>query len=308
MLLIVTVGSIYAADTTDSAVDSYQDDDDIELDDDFDDVGDSDDDESDYGDDDEFDEEDEESDDDESDYEDDDEFDDDEEDDEEDDDWEDDESDDDEDDFWDDDDWEDYDWDDEDLEDFDWSDYDYLEYKILAYLDRYGNCTEENWTESEEFLTEYQMYLSDPSLYTLNESAEGYQTYLKIYDSITSTFDDYNLTENETAYLKFLVMYYLNHFGNVSANYTWNESEGFANFTPPIYLTAMCIEKGFAGSQDIGEFLGSYYYLSYAPVSSLDDVNQTSADNQTDTEVPYSGDMNIFLLLLVVVIMILVAI
>lgn len=279
LLLIVAVGSVYAADSADSIANGYQDDD-FELDDDFDD-DDWDDDESD-----------------DDDWEDDDESDDD-------DDWDDDESD---DDDWDDDDEDDSDEDEEDWDDdYDYTDFDYLEYKILCYLDRYGNCTDENWTESQDFLNEYQIYLSNPSNYTLNESAEGYQTYLKIYDSITSTFDDYNLTENETAYLKFLIIYYLNHYGNVSANYTWDDNESFANFTPPIYLFDMCIAKGSASSFESSEFLGSYI-SSYAPLASLDDVNQTSANNQTDVEVTYSGDMNIFILLLVILLMILVII
>ena len=201
------------------------------------------------------------------------------------------------------------------MEDFDWTDYEFLEYKISAYLDQYGNCTDENWTEFEDFVKEYQSYLTDPSSYTLNESAEGYQTYLKIYDSITSTFDEYNLTENETAYLKFLIIYYLNHYGNVSANYTWNESESFANFTPPIYyLCAMSIAKGFAGSDfdgfagsDIGAYADSYSL--YAPLAFLSDANQTSTDNNADVEVPHSsGDMNIFALVLVIMLLILVTI
>ena len=271
---MVAVGSVYAADNADSAV-SDDHNDDFELDEDFDD--DSDDDDWEDGDSDD-------------DWEDD-----------SDDDWEDDDSDDD----WEDDD-DDEDWDD----DYNYTDYDYLEYKILCYLDRYGNCTDENWTESQDFLNEYQIYLSNPSNYTLNESAEGYQTYLKIFDSITSTFDDYNLTENETAYLKFMVIYYLNHYGNVSANYTWNESESFENFTPPWYLTDMCFEKGFASSSARlnSEFLGSYYFSSYSPLDLLyEATNQTSTDIQTAVEAAYcSRDVNIFILLLVIVLMIFV--
>ena len=150
ILLIITVGSIYAADDADSQVSDYSDDDDFELDDDLDDEDDEDSDEDDWEDEDEED-------------------------------WED-EDDDEDDDDWEDEDDEDDDWDDED--DSNYTDFDFLEYKIIAYLDQYGNCTDENWTESEDFLKEYQIYLTDPSNYTLNESAEGYKTYLKIYDSI----------------------------------------------------------------------------------------------------------------------------
>jgi hypothetical protein len=53
---------------------------------------------------------------------------------------------------------------DEDNLDDGWSDYfmsyDYLEYKIISYLERYGNCSEDNWTESESFHYEYQIYLA----------------------------------------------------------------------------------------------------------------------------------------------------
>ena len=40
--------------------------------------------------------------------------------------------------------------------------------------------------------------------------------------SIVSTFDEGNLTDNETGYLKFLIMYYLNNYGNCT-NVTWEE-------------------------------------------------------------------------------------
>ncbi|MBR2665934.1 hypothetical protein [Methanobrevibacter sp.] len=160
--------------------------------------------------------------------------------------------------------------------DSDYSDYDYLEMKILLYLEKYGNVTDENWIESQDFLDEYQVYLNDPSKYTLNETLEGYQTYVKIFDSITSTFGDYNITENETAYLKFLIIYYLNHFGNVSANYTWNESESFENFTPEIYYcTAFAM-----GCASAHEFSPIGFYDSF---KSLNDIASPILGNSTDT-------------------------
>ena len=170
--------------------------------------------------------------------------------------------------------------DDEDDEDDDfndsYSDYDFLEMKILLYLEKYGNVTDENWTESQDFLDEYQVYLNDPSKYTLNETLEGYQTYVKIFDSITSTFGDYNITENETEYLKFLIIYYLNHFGNVSANYTWNESESFENFTPEIYYcTAFAM-----GCASAHEFSPIGFYDSF---KSLNDIASPILGNSTDT-------------------------
>ena len=148
--------------------------------------------------------------------------------------------------------------------------------KILLYLEKYGNVTDENWIESQDFLDEYQVYLNDPSKYTLNETLEGYQTYVKIFDSITSTFGDYNITENETAYLKFLIIYYLNHFGNVSANYTWNESESFENFTPEIYYcTAFAM-----GCASAHEFSPIGFYDSF---KSLNDIASPILGNSTDT-------------------------
>ena len=258
ILLMVAVGAVSAADNSDSTISDSPDD--FKLNEDLDD-GPNDD--SDEGDDD--------SEDDEGD--------------EEDDEFEDDGSDDEGDEFEDDDDSEDEEDDEEDDEfedddfndsDSDYSDYDYLEMKILLYLEKYGNVTDENWTESQDFLDEYQVYLNDPSKYTLNETLEGYQTYVKIFDSITSTFGDYNITENETAYLKFLIIYYLNHFGNVSANYTWNESESFENFTPEIYYcTAFAM-----GCASAHEFSPIGFYDSF---KSLNDIASPILGNSTDT-------------------------
>ena len=258
ILLMVAVGAVSAADNSDSTISDSPDD--FKLNEDLDD-GPNDD--SDEGDDD--------SEDDEGD--------------EEDDEFEDDGSDDEGDEFEDDDDSEDEEDDEEDDEfedddfndsDSDYSDYDYLEMRILQYLEKYGNVTDENWTESQDFLDEYQVYLNDPSKYTLNETLEGYQTYVKIFDSITSTFGDYNITENETAYLKFLIIYYLNHFGNVSANYTWNESESFENFTPEIYYcTAFAM-----GCASAHEFSPIGFYDSF---KSLNDIASPILGNSTDT-------------------------
>ena len=288
LLLLVCVGSIYAADNAHSLGDT-SDSDDLDLDEDLDDFDDEELDDDDDFDDDEDDEDlDDDDDEDDEDEDDDEDLDDDDE-----------------------------DLDDEDLEDDDnetyysLSDFDYLQLKIISYLDRYGNCSDYNWTESEEFLSEYQIYLSDPSNYTLNESSEGYQTYLKIYDSIISTFPDYNLTENETDYLKFMVIFYLNTYGNVSANYTWNESESFENFTfvPPFYLGAFFLGKATALPQ---EFASSHIYSpmpDYPLNNSTAEVNQTSADsqqNQTCLEAPSSEDFSIFLVLLVIILMVLV--
>ena len=252
ILLMVAVGAVSAADNSDSTISDSPDD--FKLNEDLDDGPNDDPDEGDDDSEDEFEEDDEG--DDGSDDEDD-------EDDEDDDEFEDDDSEDDEDD------------EDDDFNDS-YSDYDFLEMKILLYLEKYGNVTDENWTESQDFLDEYQVYLNDPSKYTLNETLEGYQTYVKIFDSITSTFGDYNITENETAYLKFLIIYYLNHFGNVSANYTWNESESFENFTPEIYYcTAFAM-----GCASAHEFSPIGFYDSF---KNLNDIASPILGNSTDT-------------------------
>lgn len=192
----------------------------------------------------------------------------------------------------------------------DYSDFDFLKIKITYYLDRYGNYSGHNWTESEEFLNEYKIYLTNTSNYTLNESSEGYQTYLKIFDSITSTFKDYNLSENETSYLKFMIIFYLNHYGNVSANYTWNESESFANFTlPKNFLWGDVTDIALGLATPIHHFAG--YSNSFNPIYNLltnsTDVNQTSGDNPINVTPETSGDYNIFILvILVIILMILV--
>ena len=265
MLLVVAVGSIHAADDSQSKItDSL--DDDFELDDDLDDDLDED---SDDGSDDDLDDD----------------------------------LDDGSDDYLDD----DLDGDNDTDFDINMTDYDYLEFKILIYLERYGNCTDENWTSSEKFLDDYRIYLENPSNYTLNESAEGYQTYMKIYDSITSTFKDYNLTENETAYLKFLIIYYLNNYGNVSANYTWNETEdGFEHFNPWFTLDGcvfglasskyIALENNYQTLKDLNDAFDTI-------LTNSTDVNMTSTGNVEDIAPPVQdyGWNNIFLLVLVVV-------
>lgn len=185
--------------------------------------------------------------------------------------------------------------------------YEYLEFKVISYLDRYGNCSDENWTQSQEFLNEYQIYLSNPSNYTLNESAEGYETYLKIFDSITSTFGEYNLTENETEYLKFLIIFYLNHYGNVSANYTWNESDEFSNYDPWFEL-ATCV-KGWASGSASGMGYGLSFDLNN-PIGNVilnnsTDTNSTSNGDNAEIIVPQDDfDWNNIILLVLVIILV----
>ena len=288
ILLIITVGSVSAADASDSTITDNQDDD-FDLDEDSDlneDLGDDSDEDLDDDSDDDWDDEDDSDED----------------------------LDDDSDDDWDDDDDSDDDGDDDFNEsDFNYTDYDYLEFKILVYLEKYGNLTDENWTESENFLNEYQIYLKDPSNYTLNESLEGYETYVKIYESITSTFDDYNLTENETAYLKFLIIYYLNNYGNVSANYTWNESDDFSNFDIKwMFKTETFYGSASAGAMGISDLFVHNPYLSlnnlFNPIlGNFTEGNETSDDNVTSIAAPESGDSWWNNIIIVVLVLILVA-
>ena len=181
---------------------------------------------------------------------------------------------------------------DDDESDDNYSDFDYLEYKIMAYLERYGNCTDDDWTK----------------------------TYLKIFDSITSTFGNYNLTDNETAYLKFMIIYYLNHYGNVSADYEWNESESFENFTlPKFFATALPdIAKVLQASHSKpGIYSDSYdpfYALFYDYVSNSVDVNRTANGNHTAVgnnmvvEAQDSNNVFIFILILIFVFAVLILI
>lgn len=194
--------------------------------------------------------------------------------------------------------------------DYGYSDYDYLEYKVISYLGKYGNCSDENWTESEDFLNEYQIYLANPSNYTLNKSSEGYKTYLKIFDSITSTFGDYNLTNNQTEYLKFMIIYYLNHYGNVSANYTWDDSESFANYTPPFdFMLGAMYKPILRNSTAAGHDDYSYEYNPfYSQANNSTDVNQTSLAHKANIEAENSWDLNIFILILLLVLIILIII
>ncbi len=281
ILLVVSVGSISAADDSNFVSDDNSDDDfdlDEELEDNLDDESDDDLDDEDF--------EDDESDDDLDDE-----------------DFEDDESD---DDLYNesDDDW------DDDLDDGNYTDFDYLDFKIKSYLIQYGNYSYFNWTESEHFMSEYQVFLLNQSNYTLNSSAEGYETYLKIFDSIISTFGDYNLTENETEYLKFMIIYYLNNFGNVSANFTWDENQSFANFTPDWAVLACCLEGcGFSGNATSSIF---YNYLpvlgSFSPIfGNVTDSNSTKT-NMTHVDLPENNPWwaNLAILFLVVLMMFLI--
>lgn len=200
-------------------------------------------------------------------------------------------------------------------DDFDYvdnyTDYDYLKLKIKAYLHQYGNYTDFNWTESNHFLNEYQIYLSNSSNYTLNQDAEGYETYLKIFDSITSTFGEYNLTENQTAYLKFMIFYYLNYYGNVSANYTWDENQSFANFTFYGMDILGCVFPGasFSGNATLSVFydyvLSSSNYVQM--LGNATDSNSTMS-HMANIDLP-EGDSwwsNLIVLVLLLIMMVLI--
>ena len=225
MLLIVSVGSIYAADDLMESENNLDIDDDFELDDD-----------SDL--DDEFDDD------------------------------------------WDYEDWDDidFDFDDEDFEDlnFTFFNYDFLKYKIISYLEYNGNSSDVNWTESEDFYAQYQIYLDNPENYTLNQSSENYEIALKIYNSITSSFEHFNLTDNETEYLKFLIIYYLNNYGGNLSEYEDYYSEYFY-----IMAKASCL--------DYNKVLNRFYSKNLNNVNSLKtsipsvDVDSGVVGNETNS-------------------------
>ena len=193
------------------------------------------------------------------------------------------------------------DWDEEDYNETIISDFDFLKYKLTFYLNNYGN-TSLNWTLSQNFTDEYQIFLKNPSNYTLNESLEGYEIYLKIFDSVNSTFKDYNLTENETQYLQFMVIYYLNHFGNLSANYTWNETDEFSKYIPSIWFLATSYSGG-------ASYCEPEYNLN--PIAVVGDIlmrhesnygNLTSDDNETSF-IEMDFELNGFVVILLVIIL-----
>ena len=115
--------------------------------------------------------------------------------------------------------------------------FDTLKSDILITLERFGNSSDANWTESDEFNRIYQSYLKDNASYGLDESNENYDTYLKIYNAFVSALEHYNLTDNETAYLKCLIMYYLNNYGNCT-NSTWYEYISFCKS----FLATCCMD------------------------------------------------------------------
>ena len=205
--------------------------------------------------------------------------------------------------------------------DYNISDYEYLEFKILSYLDNFGNSPDENWTTTDDFLAEYQLYLENPSSYTFNESDENYETYLKIYDSIVSKFGDYNLTQNETDYLKFLAIYYLNHYGNCS-NCTWDECKEFYNYYMTKFLATSCpneVLSGFASSNEgnantnfeESNFISPVYAgdVAYNVLSDSINTNSTQLNNSTVTvNMDSNGGENNFIMLLFAVLMMLILI
>ena len=197
---------------------------------------------------------------------------------------------------------------DDNFTDDNYTDYDFLEFKIMSYLHQYGNYTYFNWTESEHFIGEYQLYLANPANYTLNQSAEGYETYLKIFDSIISTFADYNLTENQTEYLKFIIIYYLNTYGNVSANYTWDENQSFAKYEP-FWGMDTCMPGVFALG-NATDASGIYYFENSNNVlnpilGNSTDTNSTSYNDSSDIDVPKEdSDWSDIILLGLVVILV----
>ncbi len=125
-----------------------------------------------------------------------------------------------------------------------------MKYGIISYLEYNGNSSDVDWAESDDFYAQYQIYLANPENYTLNQSSENYEIALKIYNSITSSFEHFNLTDNETAYLKFLIIYYLNNYGGNLSEYD-NYSFEFSH----IMLMAGC----FNYNESADEFVGNNF-------------------------------------------------
>ena len=192
---------------------------------------------------------------------------------------------------------------------------------ILTYLDRFGNSSDANWTESDEFNEIYQLYLKDNSSYCINQSNENYDTYMKIYDSIVSTFGYGNLTDNETEYLKVLIMYYLNNYGNC-INDTWNETSGYGHwFAKSLYLGAVyfdlatdCAPDAMADhvpGSDHGSAANQYMNFNlndFALLASSDNAvasNSTSTDNMTfiEPQTPHSWFDDIVMMFVVALFM-----
>ena len=171
--------------------------------------------------------------------------------------------------------------------------YEHLKFKVISYLARFGN-PDENWTESEEFLNEYQLYLENPGNCALNESDENYDLYLKIYDSIVSTFGEYNLTQNETAYLNFLSIFYLNHYANCT-NETWDDIGNFTDYYPLYFMSKsfMCFGSATSDSNDVSASGSSASSIYGVPLDygnhlynalSAADLNSNPYTNSTSTE------------------------
>lgn len=189
------------------------------------------------------------------------------------------------------------DWDIDDDEDFEYDNENITDFQILSidipyYLENYGNNTS-NWTNTQEFQTQYQTYLKNPENYTLNPNLEGYETYQKIYDSITSTFAKYNLTQNQTEYFSFMIIYYLNNYGNVSANYTWNESESFENATRMHCFTCYFASGCFAIT-DYNDYYNILFFNEFDDESDDDNLTSTVINDEFKTP-PH--EFNIFALL-----------
>ena len=201
-------------------------------------------------------------------------------------------------DFEDEEDWEDEedydDEDDEDYEDYEANDFDYMKYKIFRYLEKFGSI-EENWHESEDFNNSYKAYLEDNSSYCLDEANENYETHLKIYNSVLRALEDKNFTEEETNYLKFLLMYFLNNAD--TSNYTWNEEDDFENFIDDFLVTCMA-------ALDTDKNIGSNYqsnkenndklnFIKQMGINSIDSSIKNSTDNVSNNLTDRISDENI---------------
>ena len=158
---------------------------------------------------------------------------------------------------------------------------------------------------------EFKSFDSNNLTEYLNQSDENYEIYSKIYNSITSTFEKYNLTDNETDYLKFYILYYLNHFGNCT-DYEWNESDEFENFRLDYALKCMVLSACYGGSAEGSAsampIIGSYFIHSTrfsVPLaivaSNVTENNATDVNNSTYEVSSYLSDDYSWIVILVLI-------
>jgi predicted GNAT superfamily acetyltransferase len=117
-----------------------------------------------------------------------------------------------------------------------------------------------------------------------------------------------------------MIIYYLNHYGNVSANYTWNESESFENFTLLDFCVTELLDtaKGLAtslpkhglNSDSYGPFHALFYdsLINSKNVNLTADTSHAAVGNSTVGETQDPNDIFIFMLILILALAVLILI